>query len=125
MEEVMKKIFTYLILILASFSIVACSTTPARDVGVATGAVAGGVVGAAVSGGRAVATGVGAVAGAVVGGVIGQSMDDQDRARTMYAMGHNPVNQSMRWVNPRTGMTYIVVPGRYVTVNGNPHCRKY
>lgn len=64
----------YLVLVCAtalSVAVIGCSSTPTRQqVGIGTGAVAGGVVGNVLSGGSTLGT----VGGAAVGGVIGHEV---------------------------------------------------
>ena len=61
-------------LIFIGFSLVACTNTSKQDVGVATGAVAGGLVGSTIGQGtgRLAAIGVGVIAGALIGGSVGK-----------------------------------------------------
>lgn len=65
-------------IIIATSALGACGHMSRTDEGTAIGAVGGGVVGSAVTGGSA----LGAVAGAVGGGVIGHELgEDRDRRR--------------------------------------------
>jgi len=67
----MKKTFLASIFSVLAFTLMGCSGQPTRQqLGTATGAVIGGVVGSAVSGGSAVGT----IGGAAVGGVIGHEV---------------------------------------------------
>ena len=124
----MNRAFTKIAVLLLSASLISCSTNTQKEntgIGVATGAVAGGLLGSLVGGGtgKAVAIGVGVVAGALLGGYIGHNMDSSDNAylNTAVATG-KPVS----WTNSKTKATYTVVPSRhYVTVNGNRYCRNY
>ena len=126
----MKKLLVNLMILLASMSLVACSTNTQKEntgVGVVSGAVIGGLAGSLVGGGvgKAVAVGVGIVAGALVGGYIGHNMDHSDSMKMDSAM-NNPTNQSSTWTNSKTGATYTVKPtSKKMTVNGNSNCRKY
>ncbi|CAN5311401.1 hypothetical protein BH10PSE19_BH10PSE19_13710 [soil metagenome] len=62
----MKKLIIIPMALLMTLGLFGCADMRGRDVGLATGAVAGGVAGAAITG-----SGVGAVAGAAVGGTAG------------------------------------------------------
>ena len=121
-----KSVITKFVLVcVASAVLIACNTnTPNEDVGVVTGAVAGGLLGSAVGGGtgQVVAIGAGAVAGALIGGAIGRSMDDNDRYQVVTALDSN---HRTYWVNDRTHTTYTVVPRKRVHVSGYGYCRRY
>lgn len=126
-KHMIKNTLSMFIAIALSASLVACSTnTPKQNVGLATGAIAGGLVGSAFGAGtgKVVAIGAGAVVGALLGGAIGKSMDESDNAKAANAM-NNQAGMPTTWVNSKTGATYTVVPGKHVTVNGNPNCRHY
>jgi surface antigen len=116
---------------LVSIALVSCSTNTQREntgIGVATGAVAGGLAGSLIGGGagKVVAVGVGAVAGALLGGYIGHSMDSSDKDKMNSAMTNNPTNKATTWKNSSTGTKYTVAPtSSKMTVNGNPDCRRY
>jgi uncharacterized protein YcfJ len=76
MKLVIKSIF---LILLASF-VAACDPYHQDEqVGTATGAVAGGLLGSLIGGGtgKVIAVGVGAVGGALVGNSIGRSMDEE------------------------------------------------
>lgn len=123
----MKKLSTVLAVTLACSSMVGCSTnTQGQNTGIGaiTGGVVGGLAGAAIGGGWAV--GIGAVAGAVLGGYIGHSMDHTDQVRMNNAMSNNSVDQPTVWTNPKTGVTYRIVPvSGPITVGNNHDCRRY
>lgn len=124
----MKNVLVKLVLLLVSMSLVGCTNYPSKqNVGIATGAVAGGLIGSAVGsgGGQALAIGVGAVAGALIGGAIGKSMDDTDRMKMASALQNNPSGRSTHWMNVKTGDKYVVTPMHRMTVAGNPNCRKF
>ncbi len=124
----MNRALTRIGILLLSVSLISCSTNTQKQntgIGVATGAVAGGLLGSLVGGGagKAVAIGVGVVAGALVGGAVGHNMDSSDHATLNQAVS---TGQPASWQNSKTNSSYTVVPSkRYVTVNGNPHCRNY
>ncbi|HEX4045161.1 MAG TPA: RT0821/Lpp0805 family surface protein [Gammaproteobacteria bacterium] len=121
----MKQTIAKVVAIVVSASLVGCSNMGQDEtVGVGAGAVAGGLLGSLVGGGtgKAVAVGVGIVAGALVGGAIGKSMDEADQAKMSQSLDSNSPTY---WTNNKTGAKYEVVPGKWVTVNGNSNCRNY
>lgn len=82
------------------------------DIGTAVGAVIGGVIGSKVGEGsdRTVAIIVGTVIGAIIGREIGRELDDSDRACVGHALEIGRDGQVVRWLNDRTGVTWIVTP---------------
>lgn len=70
----MRQIMMTLLTILSLSFLVGCTPDQRQDLGIASGAVVGGVIGNAVSNGNPVAT----VGGAVVGGVIGNELTQPD-----------------------------------------------
>ncbi len=117
------KIFTVLV---ASTFLFACTQNPNRDVGIATGAVVGGVLGNQIGkgSGRRWATGLGMIAGAIIGGNIGARMDQQDRMYSQQALESYSDNSPKSWTNPNTGSSYTVTPNNtYETASGP--CREY
>lgn len=120
----MNKILTNVAIAIATVSLVSCSTNTQKEntvVGALGGGVIGGLAGSAVGGGAAV--GVGIVVGALVGGVIGHSMDNIDKTHAYHAIESG---KTVKWHNKKTNTSYSVTPSRhYITVNGNPNCRKY
>lgn len=97
-----------------------------EQTGLIVGAIVGGVVGSHIGrgSGQDVATFVGAVTGAVIGGNIGRSMDESDRIRTTLVLQNVRTGVPARWTNPRTSISYTVVPTRsYDTPTGL--CREY
>lgn len=120
----MKSMLTKLLVLVMSVSLMSCATNTQKEntgVGVATGAVAGGLLGSLVGGGAAI--GVGIVAGALVGGVVGHSMDSTD---TVYVNNAVTTGKTASWQNSKTHSNYTVVPSKkYVTMNGNKYCRNY
>ena len=79
-------------------------------IGTVLGGVAGGVIGSQVGEGRAVAVILGTVIGAVIGREIGRNLDDKDRACVGHALELAKDGQSVRWLNERSGVTYVVKP---------------
>ena len=126
----MKRILTNAALVMM-IALTGCSTNTQKEntgIGVATGAVVGGLAGSLVGGGtgKAVAIGVGIVAGALIGGSVGHSMDNSDNSNTYTVMHDNKTNQTTKWVNSKTGVTYTMTPtSDFFTVKGNPNCRRY
>lgn len=123
----MKSIFTTIVILICSVSLMGCNTMTNSDVGAISGGVAGGLIGSTVGGGtgQLLAIAAGTLAGAVIGGAIGKSMDDTDKLRVSGALNNNSVGEPAYWRNKRTGATYRVVPTRDVSVNGNKYCREY
>lgn len=120
----MKKVLTQLAIVITAVSLVSCASNT-QNQNTAVGAVSGGVIGAvaggAVGGGGA-ALGVG-VLGALVGGVIGHSMDSSDKTAAYTSVS---TGKDSTWENSRTHRQYTVhASSHYITVNGNPYCRKY
>ncbi len=115
-----------LVALVASTFLFACTQNPNRDVGVATGAVIGGVLGNQIGkgSGRRWATGLGMIAGAVIGGNIGARMDQQDRMYSQQALESSADNAPKSWTNPNSGNSYTVTPtNTYETASGP--CREY
>jgi surface antigen len=91
------------------------SYTPAReDIGMATGAVLGGVIGHQFGGGhgKTVATIGGAALGAFVGSRVGRTMDRNDQLKTAQALDSSRDGQSTTWRNAGSGQQYAVTPTR-------------
>ncbi len=123
----MKRIFTLIICLVASFSIIGCSNMSKQDVGTVSGGVVGGLLGSQFGGGtgKLLAIGAGTLAGALIGGSIGKSMDETDKLKTQQALETQPVGQPAYWQNAKTGAQYTVTPTKNVTVHGNRYCREY
>ncbi|MDF2094896.1 RT0821/Lpp0805 family surface protein [Aquibaculum arenosum] len=104
-----------------------------QTIGAGTGAVLGGLAGAAVgksgsSATRAAATGIGAVAGLLLGSEIGKHMDqaDRDRANQAVSRAHTaPLGEEITWNNPDSGNYGTVVPTRDGTNQSGQYCREY
>ena len=123
----MKKIYTALVAMIFSLSLISCTNVSNQDVGTVSGAVAGGLLGSTIGqgGGQLVAIGAGTLLGAYLGGSIGKSMDEQDRMKMNSALESNNVGQPAYWHNNKTDANYTVVPVKNVSVNGNKYCREY
>jgi surface antigen len=84
-----------------------------RDqIGTVVGAVVGGAIGSQVGEGseRTVAIIVGSVLGAVIGREIGRDLDDRDRACVGHSLELVKLGQTVRWVNDKTRVTYLLTP---------------
>ncbi|MEO1765966.1 RT0821/Lpp0805 family surface protein [Thiobacter aerophilum] len=96
----------------------------------AVGAVLGGAVGGAIGSqvgqgqGRTVAIIVGTVVGAVLGAQIGRDLDEADRACIGHTLELAPPGQRVVWVNPNTGIEYVVVPTRNFQLDDRD-CREF
>ncbi len=123
----MKRIFSTLVVLLCTMSLMACSNMSNQDTGALTGAVAGGLLGSTVGqgSGQVLAIAAGSLAGAYVGASIGKNMDQTDRLRMNKALENNAVGKPAYWRNQQTGASYRVVPVKNVSVDGNEYCREY
>jgi surface antigen len=82
------------------------------EIGTVLGAVVGGAIGSQIGEGseRTVAIVVGSVLGAVIGREIGRDLDDRDRACVGHSLELVKLGQSVRWVNDKTRVTYLLTP---------------
>jgi surface antigen len=98
-----------------------------EDIGMAAGAVLGGVIGHQIGGGRGqtVATIGGAALGAFVGSRVGRNMDRGDQARTTHALDQSADGESTAWRNDETGMRYSVTPTHTYQGNSGGRCRDF
>lgn len=96
-----------------------------KEIGTVVGAVIGGAIGSQVGDDshRAVAIIVGSVLGGVIGRTIGKELDEGDRACVGHALELAKDGQRVRWVNEKTGVTYVVAPGAPATRGDS--CRPY
>lgn len=104
-----------------------CSAPPTqRDAGMVIGGILGGLVGHELGGGsgRTVATIVGTIVGAHIGGEVGRSMDEQDRLRAALTLESVRTGVPTQWVNPDTGIRYVLTPTRTLEGPAGP-CRDY
>lgn len=83
-----------------------------KEIGTVLGAVVGGAIGSQVGdgSGRTVAIIVGSVIGAAIGREIGRDLDEGDRACVGHALELAKDGQRVRWVNEKTGVTYVLAP---------------
>ena len=96
-----------------------------KEIGTVLGAVVGGAIGSQVGdgSGRTVAIIVGSILGAVVGREIGSDLDEGDRGCMGHALELGKDGQRVRWMNDRTGVSYVIAP-LGVAKAGEP-CRSY
>lgn len=94
------------------------------EIGTVLGAVAGGAIGSQVADreDRPVAIVIGAVIGAVIGHEIGRSLDDRDFACVGHSLELAKDGQRVRWVNERTGVSYVLRP---LTSDRKAACRNF
>ena len=105
-----------------------CETPPSKeDVGMATGAVLGGVIGHQIGGGsgKTAATIGGAALGAFVGKRVGRDMDHNDRARATHALEASRDGEPTRWRSGPTGARYSVTPTRTYQAESGVQCRDF
>ncbi len=118
-------------LLILSVFVASCSTNTQKQnttIGAVSGAVVGGLAGSLVGGGtgKVIAIAGGAILGGLLGGYIGHSMDSADNSKLSTTLNNNAKGQTNTWKNPNTGARYMITPTTgWITVNGNPNCRKY
>lgn len=121
-----------IILLTMSLALTSCVSESGgkQNVGMATGAVVGGLLGSTVGGGsgKFAATGLGMILGAAIGGSIGKQMDQEDRRRMQYstqqALESSPVGHSVQWKNPDNGHHGYIVPVKTYQERGE-YCREF
>ena len=123
-----------IVLALATVMVTASACTgmqdrPKQTGGTLVGAAAGGLAGAQIGGGKGqlAATALGVVLGGLLGSEVGRSMDEVDRIRANQA-SEQALNsgQSIRWENPNTGNSGMIVPVRTGTdAQTGALCREY
>ncbi len=96
------------------------------EIGIAIGAVTGGVIAAKVADGdkQILAILGGVVLGAIVGGLIGKSMDDIDQACVGAALEHGRDGERVRWTSA-DGTRYAVIPRKTARSDDGRNCREY
>lgn len=96
-----------------------------KEIGTVLGAVVGGAIGSQVGdgSGRTVAIIVGSVIGATLGREIGRDLDEADRACVGHALELAKDGQRVRWLNERTGVTYVIAPT--AATKKEDSCRTY
>lgn len=97
-----------------------------KEIGTVLGAVVGGAIGSQVGDGtgRTVAIIVGSVLGAVVGREIGADLDDADRGCVGHALELAEPGRSVRWLNDRTHVEYLITP-LAVNAKDAKNCRRF
>jgi surface antigen len=96
-----------------------------EEIGAVLGGVVGGVIGSRSSDEhRTVAIILGTAAGALVGAAIGRELDEGDRGCFGHALEMGKEGQRVSWVNSRTGVSYVLVPGAGKKMDGKS-CRAY
>ena len=115
---------------LLAVSLTACQGEN-QQAGTLLGAVGGGLLGAAFSGGdhKGIAIALGALAGAWAGSEIGKSMDEKDRAAmqasTQNSLEYSESGVASSWVNPDSGYSGTVTPQPAYRQDNGQHCREY
>ncbi|MFN3827954.1 MAG: RT0821/Lpp0805 family surface protein [Micavibrio sp.] len=129
----MKK-FIMVSVLAAGLALSGCTQTSGtfskENIGLASGAVIGGVLGSQVGSGsgRLWATGAGALLGSLVGSNIGQSLDRADQMYMQQATqkAHTaPVGETISWNNPDSGHSGTITPTRDGTSTTGRYCREY
>lgn len=106
------------------------NTFSKQNIGLASGAVIGGVLGSQVGGGSGQlwATGAGALLGSLAGSSIGQSLDRADQMymqRATQTAHSAPVGETIQWNNPESGHSGTITPTRDGTTKSGRYCREY
>jgi surface antigen len=98
-----------------------------EDIGMAAGAVLGGVIGHQFGKGtgQTVATIGGAALGAVVGNRVGRNADRSDQARATHALDRTADGEVTTWRSEETGMRYSVTPTRTYQEGSGDVCRDF
>jgi surface antigen len=113
---------------LALALLAACESQPSKqDIGMATGAVLGGVLGHQIGKGtgQTVATIGGAAIGGFVGSRVGRNMDRDDKSRTTHALDKSADGEPTTWRNDATGLRYSVTPTRTYQGESGGLCRDF
>lgn len=97
-----------------------------KEIGTVVGAVAGGAIGSQIGDGtgRTVAIIVGAVLGGVIGREIGEDLDDGDRGCVGHALELVEPGRSVRWINDRTHVSYVLTP-LAMSSKDSKNCRRF
>jgi surface antigen len=97
-----------------------------QNIGMATGAILGGVVGHQIGhgAGQTIATIGGAALGGFLGNRIGAGMDRNDQLKAARALETSKNGQETTWRNPDTGQRYTVTPTRTYESSSGP-CRDF
>jgi surface antigen len=114
--------------VLAVFAAAGCESQPSReDIGMATGAVLGGVLGHQVGkgAGQTVATIGGAALGGFVGSRVARNMKRADHENASHALEKSGDGESTAWRNNETGLRYSVTPTRTYRGDSGGLCRDF
>ena len=115
------------VVVIAAAFLSGCESSPSKqDIGMATGAVLGGLLGHQIGGGsgQIIATIGGAAVGAFVGSHVGRKMDRADQLRTAEALETSRDGRATMWRNSDSGQRYAVTPTRtYEGASGR--CRDF
>ncbi len=108
----------------------ACETMgPKTGIGAATGAAAGGLIGAAADGGDGEAIVAGVLLGGLLGGALGNALDQQDRLYMAEAMQQgletSRSGYETEWHNPDSDHFGSVTPTRTWRTASGEYCREY
>jgi surface antigen len=96
-----------------------------EEIGAVLGAAVGAAVGSRASDEhRTVATILGAAVGGLIGARIGRELDDSDRACFGHVLEIGQAGRAVAWTNPRTGVSYTLVPEAGGKRDGRP-CRNF
>lgn len=95
-----------------------------KEIGTVLGAVVGGAIGSQVGDGtgRTVAIIVGSVLGGIVGREIGKDLDEADRGCFGHALELVEAGRSVRWINDRTNVSYVLTP---LASTDSKNCRRF
>ena len=133
----MRKIVLAVVAI-SSLALSACSTQqaykaepgPKEQSGALIGAVAGGILGNQVGGGKGkvAATATGFILGAMIGSSVGQQLDELDRLKHQsagqQAFERGRTNVPVAWNNPDSGNYGAITPTKTYQKQGR-YCREY
>lgn len=132
MRTVMKKISmaALALLLTAGCAQLENSGVSKRDVGAATGALAGGVLGSQIGdgSGQLFAVGAGTLLGALVGSEVGASLERADMAyaNQAFSQAHQePLGETVVWSNPESGHRGSYTPIRQGKTTDDRICRQY
>jgi surface antigen len=117
-------------LVALALPLAACETMgPKTGIGAATGAAAGGLIGAAADGGRGEAIIAGVLLGGLLGGALGNALDQQDRLymseATQDGLEGSRTGYETEWHNPDSGHYGSVTPTRTWQTASGEYCREY
>lgn len=109
--------------ILSILLLTSCASMNKGQIGGATGAGAGAIIGQAI-GHNTEATLIGMAVGGMLGYIVGNEMDKYDRQQLNHVYERGVSGQTSSWVNPDKGSQYQVTPQPAYTTSNNQVCRK-